>query len=266
MTTIVGLDLSLTSTGIVAVDEGGGIAQRRLRPKTNGLQRLDYIVSEIAIHCGGLFAAPPDLVVIEGPAFGAKGAAYHQLAGLWWLIRHKLWTMRLPVAVASPPEVKKYATGKGNAGKDEVLACAVRRFPQVPADVLNNDIADALWLAAMGARHLGHPIDTVPTAHHTALDKVGSPPHRDRRHRHPRPPPRNPRPRPRHLPQLPRPHRSRAPLPHLRRGTPPTARTATPPDRLDQRPASGDAQNRGAPPRADTTRNTENHESHRRRR
>jgi crossover junction endodeoxyribonuclease RuvC len=169
---VVGLDLSLTSTGIVHVDDGGGIAQRRLRPKIVGLERLDFIAQSVAQTVSPILGVGADLVVMEGPAFGAKGSAYHQLAGLWWIARHRLWSMEIPVAVASPFELKKYATGKGNAGKDEVLACAVRRFPQVPAEVLNNDIADALWLAAMGARHLGHPIDAVPASHLTAMDKV----------------------------------------------------------------------------------------------
>jgi crossover junction endodeoxyribonuclease RuvC len=172
VTVIIGLDLSLTSTGIVAVDEGGGIAQRRLRPKLDGIELLDFIVQTVANTTSPILGIGADLVVMEGPAFGAKGSAFHQLAGLWWIVRHRLWALHIPVAVASPSELKKYATGKGNAGKDEVLACAVRRFPQVPADVLNNDIADALWVAAMGARHLGHPIDSVPKANHSALDKV----------------------------------------------------------------------------------------------
>ena len=172
MTVILGLDLSLTSTGIVLVDENGSIAVRRLQPKIRGLDRLDFIAQTVATTTSPVLGYGVGLVVLEGPAFGAKGSAYHQLAGLWWLVRHRLWNLEIPVAEASPSEVKKYATGKGNAGKDEVLAAAVRRFPDIAADQLNNDIADALWLAAMGARHLGQPIDDVPQVNRTALDKV----------------------------------------------------------------------------------------------
>ena len=68
-----------------------------------------------------------------------------------------------PVAEVAPALLKKYATGKGNAAKDEVLASVVRRYPQV--DISGNDISDALVLAAMGARQLRTPIETsMPVA------------------------------------------------------------------------------------------------------
>ncbi|NUS59160.1 MAG: hypothetical protein HOV66_30530, partial [Streptomycetaceae bacterium] len=69
--------------------------------------------------------------------------------------------------------VKKYATGKGNAGKDEVLAAVVRRYPDV--EVSNNNEADALVLRAMGCDHLGQPLAVVPQTHRAALDKVAWP-------------------------------------------------------------------------------------------
>jgi hypothetical protein len=77
VTVIIGLDLSLTSTGIVAVDEGGGIAQRRLRPKIDGIERLDFIVQTVANTTSPILGIGADLVVMEGPAFGAKGSAFH---------------------------------------------------------------------------------------------------------------------------------------------------------------------------------------------
>lgn len=35
-----------------------------------------------------------------------------------------------------------------------------------------NDEADALVLAAMAHRHLGHPIDELPKTHLAAMDKI----------------------------------------------------------------------------------------------
>jgi hypothetical protein len=65
----------------------------------------------------------------------------------------------------------KYATGKGMIAKDAVLAAVVRRY--VGIDVTCNDEADALILAAMGARHLGQPIeDSLPLTHLAAMDNV----------------------------------------------------------------------------------------------
>ena len=70
-----------------------------------------------------------------------------------------------------PALLKKYATGRGNAAKDEVLAAVVRRYPH--ADINGNDIADAVVLAAMGARHREAPIEnSLPALNASALAKV----------------------------------------------------------------------------------------------
>ena len=77
-----------------------------------------------------------------------------------------------------PPSCRaKYATGKGNAGKDEVLLAASRRYPHAP--IVGNDDADAVVLAAIGARLLGEPVeDSLPKTHLDALAKLTLPGHR----------------------------------------------------------------------------------------
>ncbi len=157
---VVGLDLSLTGTGIATWK-----AADVIRSRDTGHTRLAVLLSHVGARCHGA-----DLVVVEGPAFGAKGSAYHQLAGLWWLVAHQLFTQSVPYAVVSPAAVKQYATSKGNAGKDMVLANVVRRFSDV--DVNDNNAADALVLAAMGYDHLGCPMLDMPQSHRAALDKV----------------------------------------------------------------------------------------------
>ena len=161
---VVGLDLSLCSTGI-AIAAHDSVTTHRIKPRMNGHERLAFIVDSVRSHTAGA-----QLVVMEGPAYGVKGGKAHEMAGIWWIVRHQLWADDLPVAVASPSNVKQYATGSGNADKDRVLAAAIRRFPDV--DVQGNDEADGLWLAAAGRRWLGHPIDTVPQANHAALNKI----------------------------------------------------------------------------------------------
>jgi crossover junction endodeoxyribonuclease RuvC len=96
----------------------------------------------------------------------------HDRSGLWWLVLDPVhWDGRARDVVEVPPTCRaKYATGKGNAPKDAVLAAAIRRFPDW--DITGNDVADAVILAAMGARHLGHPIDQMPAAHLTAMAAV----------------------------------------------------------------------------------------------
>jgi hypothetical protein len=45
--------------------------------------------------------------------------------------------------------VKKLATGKGNAGKEAVIAAAMNRWPELGPH-LTSDEADARWIAAVG--------------------------------------------------------------------------------------------------------------------
>lgn len=167
MNVVVGLDLSLTSTGIARI-VGTHVSVDRIRPKNTGHERLQTVVDIVSSVTGSA-----DLVVIEGPSYGSASSSqrgHHERAGLWWLITHDLWAADRRVAVVPPTQLKTYATGKGNAGKDDVLTAVVRRFPDVA--VRGNDDADALVLAAMGADHLGQPLVTMPAEHRKALAKV----------------------------------------------------------------------------------------------
>lgn len=172
---VVGLDVSLTSTGVATIVAVDRIVVRRVASKGSKDASLDARSRRLDILRRTLcqVAAGADLVVIEGPSFGqTRQGGQHDRAGLWWLVVGRLVESHGITVVEVPPAcVKKYATGKGNASKDQVLAAVVRRYPDV--DVSGNDEADALVLAAMGARHLGHPIeDTLPLVNLAALAGV----------------------------------------------------------------------------------------------
>jgi crossover junction endodeoxyribonuclease RuvC len=157
---VVGLDLSLTATGWAVADgrhvevgritskpAGGHVAARSVR-----LRRIAGQVHELA--------AGADLVLVEAPAFAATTGHAHDRSGLWWLVVARLTGAGVPLVEVPPSTLKTFATGKGNADKDAVLVAAVRTFPAVP--VRDNNDADALWLAALGARAAGAPIDPWP--------------------------------------------------------------------------------------------------------
>lgn len=164
---VVGVDLSLRSTGIAG---STGWADRLVPPAgARDLLRLRWLVDEVRLN-----VTAATLVVLEGPAHSrAAQAGHHELAGLWWMVRDRLARMDIPVAVVSPSARAKYATGRGNAGKDEVLAAVIRRYPDV--EITGNDQADAYTLAAMGADWLGHPPAYVPAIQRAVLDKVDWP-------------------------------------------------------------------------------------------
>lgn len=165
---IVGLDLSLTQTGVARI-EGEWMATGVLKPTSMGHQRIEFLRSQIGMTC--LHA---DLVVVEGPSFGSpsqRQRGHHERAGLWWIVTQMLWDSGRPFAVVTPGQLKKYATGKGTASKPEVLIAVVKRLP-AGASISTTDEADAFVLAAMGADHLGCPVVAMPALHRAALSAV----------------------------------------------------------------------------------------------
>lgn len=172
---VLGLDLSLTSTGIAYASNGQsvtGVIRRTSQGPTviDQRGRLQDITAAIWKYVGSA-GGTPDLAVIEGPSYGSKGAGTWDRAGLWWMVVDSFIGNHIPIAIAPPSCRARYATGKGNADKDLVLAETVLRFDRV----LGNDEADALILAAMGCDHLGHPLVPMPAAHRTGLDRVAWP-------------------------------------------------------------------------------------------
>lgn len=175
MSRVLGIDPSLTATGCALIDldqaavvdtwtrtskghAGDTLAQR--------LERIDAITIDVAT------TADLALVVIEGPSLGQqRQTGTFDRAGLWWAIVTCLDMRGIPVIEVPPATRARYATGKGNAGKDTVLLEVARRYPTVP--VANNNEADALVLAAMGLHALtGEPLAPLPQTHTAALDAV----------------------------------------------------------------------------------------------
>ncbi len=143
---VVGLDLSLTSTGIAHLTPRGLVTDLVVARGTGilRLRRLAHAIRELT--------SSVQLVVMEGPSYGSIGAGFHERAGLHWLVVDRLWRHGIPLAICPPTSLKAYATGRGNASKDEVLAAAIRRLPGFTAS--DNNEADAAWLAAIGLDHL----------------------------------------------------------------------------------------------------------------
>lgn len=178
MTRIIGIDPSLTGTGLAFVDTDDHlvIPVETLTSKPDGAtlddrrHRLLTVVEAIVYKA---VAHKADLAVIETPALSKANAGTTMLNGLWWLLVTRLAEARVDVVEVGAGQLKKYATSKGNASKDAVLLAVARRYPHV--DVQDNNQADALVLAAIGAHLVGHPIDELPKTHLDALTKITRP-------------------------------------------------------------------------------------------
>lgn len=162
MSVVVGVDPSLACTGIAIIDlTTGEIETRRVITPSLGTSlrgRRDRMRRAIA---GILAPIPPRVAVsvIEVP-FASKqyGAHDQRLALYWWLVDQLL--ARGPVVEAKPSQRAKLATGNGNASKDDVVAAMRAQHPD--ARIPDDNVADALALAAAGARWAGTPITFTP--------------------------------------------------------------------------------------------------------
>lgn len=183
MTLVIGIDPSLTATGVATPDgvrtirssghDNDTLRQRSTRLHDLAVEVLGVIDGARSRWIGGL--GDNVLVVIEAPAYASKTGKNHERSGLWWLIVDDLIGPGIAVDVVevTTNQRMRYATGKGQADKDEVLAAVIRRYPDV--DVRNNNEADALILRAMGCDAIGAPLVVVPKAHRVDLPKVAWP-------------------------------------------------------------------------------------------
>lgn len=172
---VIGLDLSLRSTGWATADNHGVLDTADLR----GPERLDHILHTLF----DLLPAPWDVtrVVVEGPSFASRGNAIVEIGKLHGLIEHRLWVSGIPYVIGRtakkgkrswgvpPGTLKKYATGSGNCSKTEMVVSCRERLGY---DVLDDNVADALWLRHVGLELLGEPEVKMPKAQVEALKRL----------------------------------------------------------------------------------------------
>jgi crossover junction endodeoxyribonuclease RuvC len=160
---VVGLDLSLTSTGVAWLDgHQHGCYHIPTDEKAPMGERLDRIKSRVWQTCNSA-----ELVVVEFLYKGAKGIeATAQVHGL---ISWMLWRDRVPTRYIPPSNLKTFALGKGVGSKTEMTLAASRRLGY---EGCSDDEADALWLAHLGAHLLGRPAVDLPQSHLRALAKI----------------------------------------------------------------------------------------------
>jgi crossover junction endodeoxyribonuclease RuvC len=138
---VLGLDLSLTATGWCV---GSSVVEWGIHDmkKLAGMERLAAIQTAVQEQ-----ARTADLIVLEDFAFGAKGQAVFEIAGLGYLIRYWLWKNSHRFVLVSPTQLKKFITGRGNVNKEIVIREVYRRWGHVVDD---NNQADAIVLAYIG--------------------------------------------------------------------------------------------------------------------
>lgn len=161
---VIGLDLSLTSTGIALAN---GVTTVIKGAATHGDWRLCRIRDAVA-HT--IDADRPDLAVIEDlPTHGKAAGLTGMVHGA---VRSLLIDKEVPYALIAPATLKAFATGKGNGDKTPMAIAALKRANREFENDKGGDQCDAWWLRIAGLQWLGCPEIDMPAAQVARLDKA----------------------------------------------------------------------------------------------
>lgn len=175
MVDVVGLDVSLTATGIADSDGGLNLVGSTGVLGMELYDRIDAIDALAAEIVESVKERKPVLVVVEGleVASAARNALVSVIDRAWLYLGvvRRLRGLGIDLAVATPASLKVYATGRGNATKNAVIDAVARRLPRFETGG-NDNLCDAAVLCAMGSDRRGTPLALLPRAHTRALDAV----------------------------------------------------------------------------------------------
>lgn len=166
----IGLDLSLTSTGVAIGRATWAIATKGLRDE----ERLVYIRDLFLDAINDLEPEPNTVFVVflEGYSFASRNSHAHALGELGGVIRVALHEAGIPFVEVPPTCRAKFATGKGNASKSEVVSAISAKTGLLWEGPGNEDRCDAWILQEMGYTILGQSAMTWPAKNLEALQKL----------------------------------------------------------------------------------------------
>lgn len=151
---IIGIDPSLSSTGICTMDENGNILSTlAINSDFTGAKRLHDIKRQIIPEVLYSKSEEEEKVIafIEGYSFGSKngGEALGELGGT---IRLMLYEQGIEFIDVPPTTLKKYVLG---IGKGDKVAMAIGVIKTWGVDFPTTDQTDAFALAMFGRGYLG---------------------------------------------------------------------------------------------------------------
>ena len=181
--TLIGLDLSITSTGVCIYDTdtkdtiyyiiGNKFTKKALaynceylhmilykkdNPindenhvkelcKTNNIYNIICKISDI------IDKHRPSIATIEGVSFNSRGSVL-DLCGLNYMVRMLLIQKGIKhINIVAPTQNKKFATANGQAEKDVMISAwhkSDKKTTEIPSYIKTDDIADAYFLARYG--------------------------------------------------------------------------------------------------------------------
>lgn len=152
---LLGLDLA-TRTGWAFVDTEGALPLwmagfmdfKSQRHEGGGMRYLRFRQWLLNV----LDAQGPQAVFYEEIRRHMSTDAAHVHGGLLAVMQSVCEARRIPYAGIPVGTIKKRATGKGNAGKAQMIEAACVEWPAI--EVSDDNVADALWIARCGLDQL----------------------------------------------------------------------------------------------------------------
>lgn len=161
---LMGVDLSLTSTGISIAGETFAI-----NPRTKGIERLVEVSTRI-VELATTYN--PNAIILEGYSFGSKFTRAHAIGELGGCVKVALYQAGFHIVEVPPTCRAKFATGRGNASKIDVLL-AIRRLSGIEfLGSSGDDECDAWVLEQMGMAVLDESPYNWSETQLSALDKI----------------------------------------------------------------------------------------------
>jgi len=121
----IGIDPS-TKTGIVILDgDGNVLLEEEITGKSDtDPKRMVTLTNKIINQIKG----QNSVICIEGFSYGSKGRGISFQFGLGHAIRNEMYKHDIKYIDVSPGQLKKFATGKGNTSKDNMILPIYKRW------------------------------------------------------------------------------------------------------------------------------------------
>jgi crossover junction endodeoxyribonuclease RuvC len=171
---IVGLDISLTSTGI-ATWNGQHNVFSKPADFDHPMKRYEHIwdgILEVLIDDLYHEDSFTPLIVIEGYAFAKRSSHAHAQGELGGIVRLELFKRGMPYIEIPPTSLKKFTTGKGNANKSDMVSSITLRTGREWNGKGADDRADAWALRHMALAATDNPAYDWPKVNLEALEKI----------------------------------------------------------------------------------------------
>lgn len=145
--TIIGVDTSMTKSGIVVIGTDLKVKLADSISKQDGGVTNLHTARMAAVRFGAILDVhKPDLVVMEDYAFG-NTFSLTKLVEIGTVFRMEFIKREIPFILVSPRGLKKFVTGKGISEKAVINKYIYKKWG---FDTDDNDIADAYGLVMVG--------------------------------------------------------------------------------------------------------------------